>query len=112
MDALTEAGIDRSGVRLLPETASTPTSAPAARPPMTIGATREASSPRRGSLHDGRGPIRLCGGDEPRRGDSRGHHGRGHAQRVAEVVEATARSDMDKREDSWNTEGWTGYTAG
>ena len=33
-------------------------------------------------------------------------------ERVAEIVERNGAVDMDERETTWRSEGWTGYTTG
>jgi uncharacterized protein (TIGR02271 family) len=111
MDALTEAGIDRSGVRLLPETAS-----PYQR---TSGATSYDHRRDEGGFFGSLGDLFLP--DEDRyayaEGMSRGGvtlavtADEAHAARVAEIVERYGAVDMDEREKTWRTEGWSGYGA-
>jgi len=111
MDALTEAGIDRSGVRLIPETASTYQ--------RTSGTTSYDHQRDEGGFFGSLGDMFLP--DEDRyayaEGMSRGGvtlavtADEAHAARVAEIVERYGAVDMDEREKTWRTEGWSGYGA-
>jgi uncharacterized protein (TIGR02271 family) len=111
MDALTEAGIDRSGVRLIPETGSTYQ--------RTSGTTSYDHQRDEGGFFGSLGDLFLP--DEDRyayaEGMSRGGvtlsvtADQAHAARVAEIVERYGAVDMDEREKTWRNEGWTGYGA-
>ena len=112
IDALTEAGLDRSSVRLIPETASTYQ--------RTSGTTAYDHQRDEGGFWSSMGNLFLP--DEDRyayaEGMSRGGvtltvmANEAQATRVADIVERYGAVDMDERERTWRNEGWTGYAGG
>ena len=112
MDALVNAGIDRTAIRMLPEAETT-------------GYTRQdtASSYDRGRDEGGfwssLGTLFMP--DEDRYAYSEGMSRGGvtlsvttdeaRASQVADILERHGAVDMEERETAWRQEGWTGYTA-
>jgi stress response protein YsnF len=111
MNALTEAGIDRSSVRLIPEAAGTYQ--------RSSGTTSYDHQRDEGGFFGSLGDLFLP--DEDRYAYAEGMSRGGvtlavtveeaRAARVAEIVERYGAVDMDEREKTWRNEGWTGYGA-
>src|SRR5215211_8138316 len=111
-DALVQAGIGLSSIRMLPEAETTS---------YTRSSTTTAYDHGKdeGGFFGSLGDLFLP--DEDRyayaEGMSRGGvtlavtADEAHAARVAEIVERYGAVDMDEREKTWRTEGWSGYGA-
>jgi len=113
MEALAEAGISRSAMRLLPEAEVT------SYRRTDLGSSYDHTGDE-GGFWSSLGDFFLP--DEDRsiyaEGMSRGGTtlsvtiDEAQVDRVADIVEHHGAIDMDERESAWRKEGWTGYTAG
>src|SRR5918993_6045876 len=110
-DALVQAGIGRGAIRMLPEAETT-------------GYTRSSATSSYDHERDEGGFFASLGDmflpDEDRyayaEGMSRGGvtlsvtADEGQIERLSEIAERYGAVDMDEREATWRSEGWTGYT--
>ena len=113
IDALTQAGVGRSSIRMLPEAETT-------------GYKRTSTTSSYDHQKDEGGFFASLGDmflpDEDRyayaEGMSRGGvtlsvtAEEGQIERLSEIAERYGAVDMDEREATWRREGWTGYTGG
>jgi len=113
IDALTQAGVGRSSIRMLPEAETT-------------GYKRTSTTSSYDQQKDEGGFFASLGDmflpDEDRyayaEGMSRGGvtlsvtAEEGQIERLSEIAERYGAVDMDEREATWRREGWTGYTGG
>lgn len=112
MEAMVEAGISRTSMRMLPDAE-------------TSGYQRSSSSSYdynrdEGGFWSSLGSLFLPSEDRAAYAEGMSRGGvtlsvttdDAHVERVAEIAERYGAVDMDERERSWRSEGWTGYSPG
>jgi uncharacterized protein (TIGR02271 family) len=113
VEALAEAGIDRSAMRLMPEAEATNSQRTDQRPSYDRGQDE-------GGLWSSLSNMFLPEEDRYTYAEGMSRGGtmlsinveEAQVDRVADIVERYGAVDMDEREATWRSEGWTGYTAG
>jgi uncharacterized protein (TIGR02271 family) len=111
--ALNEAGVSQSSVRLIPESSTSTSQRTDQR--SSYDHTRDE-----GGFWSSLSNIALPQEDRYAYAEGMSRGGttlsvtvdEGQVNRIADIMERHGAVDMDKRENSWRTEGWTGYTAG
>ncbi|MBA1159130.1 YsnF/AvaK domain-containing protein [Microvirga mediterraneensis] len=113
VEALTEAGISRSAIRLVPETETSGYQ----RTDQRLSYDRTSDE---GGFWSSLSDFFLPEEDRYSYAEGMSRGGttlsvtveEAQAERAADIVERYGAVDMDERESTWRSEGWTGYTAG
>jgi len=113
VQALTEAGVSQSSIRLLPESSTSTYQRTDQR--SAYDHTRDE-----GGFWSSLGNLALPEEDRYAYAEGMSRGGTtltvtvddGQVNRIADIIERYGAVDMDERESAWRTEGWTGYSAG